>query len=62
MQAKCTGQAKRHSSRSNHGEARTGQVPRRMLMPMGTSDGLEFLINNLKESKKNSEFFDQMDT
>jgi hypothetical protein len=26
-------------------------------MPMGTSDSLEFLINKLKESKNNSEFF-----
>jgi transcription termination factor Rho len=37
-------------------------VLRRVLMPMGTSDGLEFLINKLKESKSNSEFFDQMNT
>jgi transcription termination factor Rho len=37
-------------------------VLRRVLMPMGTSDGLEFLINKLKESKTNSEFFDQMNT
>src|SRR6266536_319021 len=31
-------------------------VLRRVLMPMGTNDGLEFLINKLKESKNNSEF------
>jgi transcription termination factor Rho len=37
-------------------------VLRRVLMPMGTNDGLEFLINKLKESKSNSEFFDQMNT
>src|SRR5260370_26517337 len=37
-------------------------VLRRVLMPMGTSDGLEFLINKLKESKSNSEFFDAMNT
>jgi transcription termination factor Rho len=37
-------------------------VLRRVLMPMGTSDGLEFLINKLKESKSNSEFFDNMNT
>jgi transcription termination factor Rho len=37
-------------------------VLRRVLMPMGTVDGLEFLINKLKESKSNSEFFDQMNT
>jgi transcription termination factor Rho len=37
-------------------------VLRRVLMPMGTSDGLEFLINKLKESKSNAEFFDAMNT
>jgi transcription termination factor Rho len=37
-------------------------VLRRVLMPMGTNDGLEFLINKLKESKNNTEFFDAMNT
>ncbi len=37
-------------------------VLRRVLMPMGTNDGLEFLINKLKELKNNSEFFDAMNT
>src|SRR5207237_23696 len=37
-------------------------VLRRVLMPMGTNDGLEFLINKLKESKNNAEFFDAMNT
>ncbi|MBV9551942.1 MAG: transcription termination factor Rho [Alphaproteobacteria bacterium] len=37
-------------------------VLRRVLMPMGTADGLEFLINKLKESKSNAEFFDAMNT
>jgi transcription termination factor Rho len=37
-------------------------VLRRVLTPMGTVDGLEFLINKLKESKSNSEFFDAMNT
>ena len=37
-------------------------VLRRVLMPMGTVDGLEFLINKLKESKTNAEFFDAMNT
>jgi transcription termination factor Rho len=37
-------------------------VLRRVLMPMGTADGLEFLIAKLKESKNNSEFFDAMNT
>jgi transcription termination factor Rho len=55
-------QAKRHSSRSNRRRSQTGQVLRRVLMPMGTSDGLELLINKLKESKSNSKFFDQMNT
>jgi len=37
-------------------------VLRRVLMPMGTVDGLEFLINKLKETKNNAEFFDAMNT
>jgi transcription termination factor Rho len=37
-------------------------VLRRVLTPMGTIDGLEFLINKLKESKTNTEFFDAMNT
>jgi transcription termination factor Rho len=37
-------------------------VLRRVLTPMGPVDGLEFLINKLKESKSNSEFFDAMNT
>jgi len=37
-------------------------VLRRVLTLMGTVDGLEFLINKLKESKSNSEFFDAMNT
>jgi len=37
-------------------------VLRRVLTPMGTIDGLEFLINKLKESKNNAEFFDAMNT
>jgi transcription termination factor Rho len=37
-------------------------VLRRVLTPMGTIDGLEFLINKLKESKSNTEFFDAMNT
>ncbi len=37
-------------------------VLRRVLTPMGTVDGLEFLINKLKESKTNGEFFDAMNT
>jgi transcription termination factor Rho len=37
-------------------------VLRRVLTPMGPVDGLEFLINKLKESKTNAEFFDAMNT
>jgi transcription termination factor Rho len=37
-------------------------VLRRVLMPMGPVDGLEFLIGKLKETKTNSDFFDQMNT
>ncbi len=37
-------------------------VLRRVLTPMGTADGLEFLINKLKESKSNYEFFEAMNT
>jgi transcription termination factor Rho len=37
-------------------------VLRRVLTPMGPVDGLEFLINKLKESKTNTEFFDAMNT
>jgi transcription termination factor Rho len=37
-------------------------VLRRVLMPMGTVDGLEFLIDKLKQSKNNHDFFDAMNT
>jgi transcription termination factor Rho len=37
-------------------------VLRRVLMPMGTTDGLEFLIDKLRHSKTNADFFDQMNT
>ncbi|MCP4328451.1 MAG: transcription termination factor Rho [Alphaproteobacteria bacterium] len=35
-------------------------VLRRILMPMGVTDAMEFLIDKLKESKTNSDFFEQM--
>ena len=35
-------------------------VLRRILMPMGASDALEFLIDKLKQSKTNADFFDAM--
>ena len=37
-------------------------VLRRILMPMGTVDAIEFLIDKLKQTKHNSDFFDQMNT
>ena len=37
-------------------------VLRRILTPMGTVDAMEFLLNKLKESKTNNEFFDNMNT
>lgn len=35
-------------------------VLRRVLMPMGTTDGMEFLIDKLKNSKNNADFFVNM--
>lgn len=35
-------------------------VLRRVLMPMGTVDGMEFLVDKLKSSKNNSDFFATM--
>jgi transcription termination factor Rho len=37
-------------------------ILRRILMPMGTVDAIEFLLEKLKSSKNNSEFFDSMNT
>ena len=37
-------------------------VLRRILNPMGTTDGTEFLLSKLKQTKTNSEFFDSMNT
>tara|TARA_B100000686_G_C16791492_1_gene979046 strand:- start:987 stop:2243 length:1257 start_codon:yes stop_codon:yes gene_type:complete len=37
-------------------------VLRRILTPMGTVDAMEFLLEKLKESKTNFEFFDNMNT
>jgi transcription termination factor Rho len=31
-------------------------------MPMGPVDGLEFLIDKLKQSKNNADFFESMNT
>ena len=35
-------------------------VLRRILTPMGVVDGIEFLLNKLKESKNNADFFESM--
>ena len=35
-------------------------VLRRIISPMGTMDGIEFLISKLKNTKSNSDFFDSM--
>ncbi|WP_029077265.1 transcription termination factor Rho [Kaistia adipata] len=37
-------------------------VLRRILMPMGTVDAIEFLLDKLRQTKNNSDFFDQMNT
>jgi transcription termination factor Rho len=37
-------------------------VLRRVLMPMGVVDAMEFLVGKLKESKTNGDFFDAMNT
>jgi transcription termination factor Rho len=37
-------------------------VLRRILMPMGVVDSMEFLIDKLKSSKTNADFFQQMNT
>ncbi len=37
-------------------------VLRRILAPMGTTDAIEFLIDKLKQTKTNSDFFDSMNS
>jgi transcription termination factor Rho len=37
-------------------------VLRRVLMPMGVVDAMEFLVGKLKETKRNADFFDAMNT
>ena len=37
-------------------------VLRRILMPMGSADAMEFLLTKLKATKSNEEFFDSMNT
>ena len=37
-------------------------VLRRILNPMGTQDAIEFLLDKLKQTKGNAEFFNSMNT
>ncbi len=37
-------------------------VLRRVLMPMGTTDGMEFLLEKLRNTKNNAEFFESMNS
>jgi transcription termination factor Rho len=37
-------------------------VLRRILIPMGTVDAIEFLLDKLRQTKNNDDFFDQMNT
>jgi transcription termination factor Rho len=37
-------------------------VLRRILNPMGSVDAIEFLLDKLKNTKTNEEFFDSMNT
>ena len=37
-------------------------VLRRILMPMGTVDAIEFLLDKLKSAKNNADFFESMNT
>ncbi|MFQ5564622.1 MAG: transcription termination factor Rho, partial [Parvularculaceae bacterium] len=37
-------------------------VLRRILAPMGTTDAIEFLLDKLKQTRTNGEFFESMNT
>ncbi|MEX0851820.1 MAG: transcription termination factor Rho, partial [Bauldia sp.] len=37
-------------------------VLRRILIPMGTVDAIEFLLDKLRQTKSNADFFEQMNT
>ncbi len=43
-------------------QLRKGHLLRRILNPMGTMDGIEFLIDKLKSTKTNGDFFNSMNT
>ncbi|MGE4063916.1 MAG: transcription termination factor Rho [Rhodospirillaceae bacterium] len=44
----------------NQGTLSKMWVLRRILDPMGTQDGMEFLLDKLRDSKNNNDFFDRM--
>ncbi len=44
------------------GELAKMHVLRRILMPMGVTDAMDFLLDKLKVSKNNSDFFESMNT
>ena len=37
-------------------------VLRRILNPMGTMDAIDFLLDKLRQTKSNADFFEQMNT
>ncbi|MGE3147410.1 MAG: transcription termination factor Rho, partial [Pseudorhodoplanes sp.] len=37
-------------------------VLRRILIPMGTMDAIDFLLDKLRNTKNNAEFFESMNT
>ena len=37
-------------------------VLRRILAPMGTTDAIEFLLDKMRSSKTNADFFESMNT
>ena len=48
-------------ARCRHAMLKCGCL-RRILMPMGVMDGMDFLLDKIKHSKNNSDFFDSMNT
>ncbi len=44
------------------GELQKVYVLRRILSPMGTSDAVDFLLDKLRQTKTNQDFFDSMNT
>jgi transcription termination factor Rho len=44
------------------GEYTKVMVLRRILNPMGTMDAMEFLLDKMKDTKSNDEFFERMNS